>query len=119
MPPAANLTQAANESTQNLLARLSPNTLKADLTAFWQAVIGTFPEQDANGHPVSNWLTVLAAFSDQLSATPGYFQAIAAAEIMYRLCLMTNYLASVGLITAAQATTGPASILVQYNALIA
>jgi len=37
-------------------------------------------------------------------------------QYVYRLCWMTHFLFTQGTITAAQATTGPGSVLVQYNA---
>ena len=116
-----NLPNAAGNAYQNLLPFWSANTLKAALNGFWQGVLvtfgDTFPEQQPNSHPVSNWVTVVAALADSMPASGVPFnQFLDAVQYVYRMCWMTHQLQLQGLITAAQATTGPGSILVQYNA---
>jgi hypothetical protein len=118
--PSPNLQNAAGESFNNLQVKWLGNNLKSALTAFWQATINTFPEQDVNGHPVANWLAVISSLATNMPAAGvPYDQLTMAADYVYRLCWMTEYLAGAGLITAVQASTGPNSILVQYNATLA
>jgi hypothetical protein len=117
MPPAVDLSAAAAEASNRLQVLWIANTLKPALITFWKATIATFPEEDINSHPVSNWLAVIATIADQMpGANVSYEQLVAAVNAVYRLCWMTSYLQSVALITAAQGSTGPNSILVQYNA---
>lgn len=119
MPPAASLPAAAAQASDRLQVLWIGNALKAQLTAFWKATIDTFPQQDEANHPVSNWLTVIAAIADQMVAGPGgvtFDQLEAAVQAVYRLCWMTQALLNDGLITIVQATAGANSILVQYNA---
>jgi hypothetical protein len=120
MPPALNLPSAAADSYNNLHTKWQANTLDTALTSFWQATTATFPEEIIKNHPVSNWLTVIASLAANM---PGgvvpYSDLITAAQYVYRICWMTHALFIQGQINAAQATTGPNSILVQYNATIA
>lgn len=117
MPPAPNLPVAAGQAADRLQVLWLANALKTKLTLFWKATIDTFPEQEINSHPVSNWLTVIATIAEQMpgSSVP-YEQLQAAVAAVYRLCWMTTFLQGAGLITVAQGSTGPNSILVQYNA---
>lgn len=120
MPPAANLPTAAALAWGNLYAKWQGNDLKSALTSFWQGCIDTFPEQLDNSHPVSNWLTLIAALAESIPATGvSYERLVEAVSSVYRVCWMTQQLLNQGLITADQATTGANSILVQYNAQIA
>lgn len=117
MPPAINLVTAASQSFNNLQAKWAGNDLKSALQAFWQNTIATFPEQQVDSHPVSNWLTVIASLADRMAATGVPLdQLTMAVDLVYRLCWMTHYLQITGAITADQGSTGPNSILVQYNA---
>lgn len=116
MAAAANLVVAAQDSANNLQVKWTSNALKAALLGFWQDAIDTFPEQISNNHPVSNWLAVISSISENMPASGvSYDQLIDAVQSVYRICWMTNQLAGQGLITAAQATTGPNSILGSYN----
>lgn len=116
-----NLPTAAAASYGDLNTLWLAGTLKAALTSFWQGILITFgdqfPEQQANSHPVSNWLAVIASLAQNMpNANVPYNDFIAAVQDVYRLCWMTQQLLNQNLITAAQATTGAGSVLVQYNA---
>jgi hypothetical protein len=116
MTIAADLPSAAGLAFNNLQIKWLSNNLKSALTAFWQGTIATFPEQEISSHPVSNWLSVIASIADQLTATNVPYDGLTnAANAVYRLCWMTNYLDITNQITDAQARLGPNSILVQYN----
>ena len=119
MPPALNLPSAAADSYTNLHAKWQGNNLKSALTSFWQATIATFPEEITLNHPVSNWLAVISSLAETIPATGvSYNDLIAAVQYVYRICWMTHALFIQNQITAVQATTGPNSILVQYNATL-
>ena len=120
MTAAANLPEAAALAWQNLYLKWQGNDLKSSLTSFWQGCIDTFPEQLDGSHPVSNWLTLIAALASEMPATAVNYQfLVTSVDSVYRACWITSQLQGQGLISAAQATTGPASILVQYNAQFA
>lgn len=116
MTVAANLPSAAGLAWNNLYIKWQGNDLKSSMTAFWQTCIEQFPEELDNSHPVSNWLTILAALAAQLPATSvSYQDLIVSVDTVYRVCWMTSQLLTQGLITPTQATTGPSSVLVAYN----
>lgn len=115
MATATTLAQAAGQAFDNLNVRFLANAMKNALTLFWKDTINIFPDGDVNSHPVSNWLTVIAAIADQMpAANVPIEQLTAAAEAVYRLCWMASFLQSAALITNAQA----ASLLSFYNAII-
>jgi hypothetical protein len=115
MATATSLAQAAGQAFDNLDVRWLANALKASLTLFWKNTIGLFPEADVTSHPVSNWLTVIAALADQMPATNVPIEQLtAAAEFVFRLCWMASFLQTSGGITNAQAI----SLLSFYNAII-
>jgi len=115
MAVAITLAQAAGQAFDNLNVRFLSNAMKSALTLFWKNTINIFPDSDVNSHPVSNWLTVIAALADQMpSANVPLEQLTSASEAVYRLCWMASFLQSVALITNAQA----ASLLSFYNAII-
>lgn len=116
MPAALTLEAAAGQAFDNLQIRWLANQLRTNLTLFWQQTLPTFPQGQAEAHPVSNWLTVLAALSSQLPATNVPIdQLTLAAEAVYRLCWMASFLQDSGGISSAQGTV----ILSAYNVLIA
>lgn len=120
MTVAANLPAAAALTWGNLYVKWQSNDLKSSMVAFWQACIDTFPEQLDNSRPVSNWLTLIAALSERIPAVGvPYDQLMQAVDTVYRVCWITSQLQGQGLISAAQGSTGPNSILVQYNAQFA
>lgn len=115
MATATTLAQAAGQTFDNLNVRFLANQMKAVLTLFWKNTINIFPDGDVNSHPVSNWLTVIAAIADQMPSTNVPLEQLtAASEAVYRLCWMASFLAGAALITNAQA----ASLLASYNAII-
>lgn len=116
MPPVPNLPTAAGESFNNLQQKWAGNNLKSALTAFWQATLPTFPEENVESHPVSNWLVVIASLAERMAATGVPFDQLTnAVDAVYRLCWMTQYLKTASLITTAQANV----VLAQYNAHLA
>lgn len=120
MSVAASLPEAAALAWGNLYLKWQSNDLKSSLTSFWQGTIETFPEQLDNSHPVSNWLTLIAALAAGMPATGvSYQDLIVSVDTVYRVCWMTSQLLTQGLITSTQATTGPSSVLVAYNAQFA
>lgn len=120
MTVAANLPSAAALAWGNLYVKWQSNLLKSSMTAFWQACIGQFPEELDGSHPVSNWLTIISALADRLPATGvSYQDLIESVDTVYRVCWMTSQLLTQGIITPTQATTGPSSVLVAYNAQFA
>lgn len=114
---AANLVDAASDSFNDCYALWLANTLKAKLALFANGLLPTFPQQQLNAHPVSNWLTLILVASTRMpSSNVGYSDFLAAVDYMYRCCWMTNQLGvTQSLITSAQA----AAVLASYNATIA
>lgn len=116
MPFATTLAGAAGQSSDDLTVRNIAGQLKTQLGIFWGNSLPLFPESDPNSHPVSNWLVVLAAVQDQLSAgTVSLQQLQPAQQAIYRLLWMADFAQSAGLITASQGNT----LLATYNANIA
>lgn len=114
MAIAASLSEAAGDAYDNLAVRWTTSTLKTTLTLFWQATIGIFPEDNITTHPVSNWITLIAALADTTSNTPPITDLTEAAQFVYRLCWMAATLANQGTVTTAQAD----ALLIQYNLFI-
>lgn len=117
MAHATSLAQAAGQAFDNLNIHFQASQLKGVLTLFWRATIDIFPEADVNSHPVSNWITVIAALADQMPPTNIPIEQLTeAAEFVYRLCWMASLLQSSvpPLITNAQA----AALLGFYNTVI-
>jgi hypothetical protein len=125
MTIAANLLEAANLTPQNLRPLWEADTLLPKMLAFWQAINPNFEEQAANDHPVSNWISVIAALTPSIlpfagntnpGATPWAGGTITtfslASDYVYRICKFTYYYT---LITPAQ----KAAILAAYNAQFA
>ncbi len=115
MSTALTLPGAAGQAFDNLNVRWLANQLKSALTLFWKNNLPSFPEQQVDAHPVSNWLTIIAALADQMPATNVPLEQLtAAAEFVYRLCWMADALQTSGGITALQAT----NLRLSYNAII-
>jgi hypothetical protein len=115
MAIALTLAQAAGQAFDNLQIRWLTDGLQFALTQFWKSTIDTFPDGDVNSHPVSNWLTVMASLADQMPAVAVPIdQLTAAAEVVYRLCWMGDFLQSNGNISTAQASI----LLARYNFFI-
>lgn len=118
------LPSAAGNAYTNLLAIWgggADDALKVALIAFWQGVLedfgDTFPEDKPDNHPVSNWLTMIGELAERMpDAGISFDDFLTSVQYVYRLCWMTFQLRLQNLITAAQATTGAGSILIQYNA---
>ena len=116
MTAAPTLAAAAGDAFDNLQLRFVAGTIKTQLTIFWQQVLPTFPESQPGAQPVADWLTVLAALTnDMATGTPPLIQLTGAAEVMYRLCWMASFQATTGGISNTQALF----LLASYNALIA
>jgi hypothetical protein len=112
---APTLAAAAGQAFDNLQVRYAQGTLKTTLTIFWGQNLSLFPEATPDSHPVSNWLTVLAALAALMpTGTPPLAQLTSAAEAVYRLCWMASYLQGTGGITNTQAAT----LLASYNTVI-
>lgn len=116
MTAAPTLTAAAGRAFDDLQSRYVANQLKVTLDLFWRDIIETFPESEPASHPVSNWITVIAALAMAMPPPPltPLTQLTSAAEAVYRLCWMTNFLRTTGAITATQGNL----VLAAYNAII-
>lgn len=117
MAHATSLAQAAGQAFDNLNIHFQASQLKGTLALFAQATINIFPEADVNSHPVSNWITVIAALADQMPATNIPLEQLTeSAEFVYRLCWMASFLQTTSpqQITNAQAT----ALLGFYNTVI-
>ena len=115
MAIATTLALAAGQAFDNLHPHWVNNSLKSTLTLFWQATLPIFDDAQLNSHPVSNWLSVLAATADQMASTAVPIEQLTtSAEIVYRLCWMAAFLLQIGSITGTQATF----LLAQYNIII-
>lgn len=112
------LEHAAVTAADHLYTLWLANTLKTALTTFWGSLIGAgaadkFPQDNANNHPVSNWLILIAALAKGMPASNvSYTDLDTAINYVYRVCWMTNQLDVQGLISSAQAT----AVLTAYNA---
>lgn len=108
-----NLPTAAVKAFEHLDALWVATTLKAKVTLFAESLAATFPQDNPPGHPVSNWLAVIAALAQTMPATNVEYADLAdAADHVYRICLMTQQLEDQGAITNAQST----AVLAAYNA---
>lgn len=115
MATATTLAQAAGQAYDNLHIRWEANALKATLDTFWRTVIDQFPESEPNSHPVSNWFILISALADGMASTNVPIdQLTQAANYVYRLCWVGNFLQGSGLISNAQATF----LLSSYNVII-
>jgi hypothetical protein len=113
MAAATDLPNAAVTAADNLHTLWLAGTLKAKLIVFWVALLPLFPQSEQNNHPVSNWLTLIAALADQMpNSNVTYSDLDTAINYVYRLCWLANQLDTQALITTAQAT----AILTEYNA---
>jgi len=112
---AATLPDAATIAADNLYTLYVGGTLKTKLTAFWGSILPTFPEQENNSHPVSNWLILIANLANQMPvANVPYAQLNAAIEYVYRVCFVAYQLnnQTPKLVSNVQA----AALLAAYNA---
>jgi len=118
---AANLQAAAAAAYTNLDTQWVAGTLKTALTTFWQSIDATFPDQSPNNQPIGNWIALIAAVAYECPATPPFgvgnpkdqwtfFNT--AAQYVYRICWLGDYLDGQGLISSAQAT----ALLAAFNA---
>jgi hypothetical protein len=115
MATATTLSQAAGQAFDNLHIRWLANGLQSVLAAFSATTLPSFPESQPNANPVSNWLTLIAALAQLIPATNAPIQDLTqAAEYVYRLCWVANFLQSTGDITNTQATF----LLASYNTII-
>jgi hypothetical protein len=115
MATATTLSQAAGQAYDNLHIRWLANQLKSVLASFSAATLNTFPQSAPSNNPVSNWLTLIAALAAPMPATNVPIEQLTeAAEFVYRLCWMANFLQSTGGITNTQANF----LLASYNAII-
>ncbi len=117
MATAADLEEAAGQSFDNLFAKWVGGTLKTRLTTFYQTVLPTFPESDPSGHPVANWLVLIASITDKMDAGNSFVEVpydvmVTVSGYVYRLCWIANQLNIQSSITGAQA----AAVLTAYNA---
>ena len=112
MTIALNLTNAAGLAFDNLQVKWLSNHLKDSLQNFWIPLLPLFPDINDAQRPVSNWLIIIATFSDLISQTSVPISDLTlAAEYVYRMCWMTDVLRASGAITSAQAT----AVLGAYN----
>lgn len=121
MATAASLPQAAGQSFDNLFAlwEVGGNTLKNALLAFANAVLPVFPDADATGRPIANWLTLVASIATQMPSLTVPNKAdytvffVTANDYVYRLCwLAAKPSPQSPQITGAQ----QAAVLTAYNA---
>jgi len=113
---APSLAAAAGQSFDDLALRSVANQVKNVLTVFCSQNLPLFPESQPTAHPVSNWLTVLSAITDQLpAANITLTQLTESAQALYRLCWMASFLQGSGGISVAQGNT----LLASYNTHIA
>ena len=114
MTVAVSLPDAAVIAADNLYTLFIGGTLKAKATAFWQAIQPTFPEQEVDSHPCSNWLVLIANTADQMPvANVPYRDLDTMINYVYRLCFVADQLNSQTpkLVSNAQAT----ALLAAYN----
>lgn len=115
MTAAPTLAAAAGQAYDNLVTRSLANQVKSSLQEFCRESLPLFPEQQLTAHPVSNWLTIVAAIADQLPSTNVTLtQLNTAAQALYRLCWMADFLQNSGGISVPQGNT----LLVIYNDII-
>jgi hypothetical protein len=116
----ANLQDAASNAYAHLGNTWKNGDLKTKLTAFYVAINGTFEEQTPNDHPIGNWIALIAgvagecpsAFTDIADQYAQFPYLNAAAQYVYRLCWLADYLEDQLFISSAQA----AAVLAAYNA---
>lgn len=123
MAAAASLPEAADQAYDNLFPLWSAGTLKARLIAFANSLIVTpdlFPEEFDNNHPVSNWCALILSLTEAMhpifappitGAAVPYPLLNSAANFIYRLCWVSEYLRQHTMITTSQAN----AILAAYN----
>jgi hypothetical protein len=113
MSTATTLPQAAGLAFDNLqVLWLIPGLLKQRLGLFCDTSLPFFLDQDVNGRPVANWLTVLSTLADLMPVSDVPIELLTqAAEYVYRVCWMGNTLRVANLITATQAS----NLLGNYN----
>lgn len=110
------LEAAAGNAFDNLAIRFAAGQLKVQLTLFCSLNARDFPDTAPGGRQVSNWFAVLWAIATNMdSGTPPLSQLTPAADALYRLCWMANYLQGTGGITNEQAL----GLLGSYNSVIA
>jgi hypothetical protein len=113
MTLAVTLAQAAGLTADNANVHWITNQLKNTLTNFWANSLPVFGESEPNSHPVSNWLTIIAALADQMDATSVPLnQMWSAVRAVYGVCWMGQFLLTDGQITPSQG----ADLLAAYNA---
>lgn len=122
MTAAADLLEAANLAPQNLRVLWEADTLKAKVTAFWQALNPLFKEEIPNDRPVADWVAIIAASTESIlpfaaTMAPGFTPYSggtistfsSAVDYVYRVCKFCYYYP---LIDAGQ----KAAVLAAYNA---
>ncbi len=110
MATAASLTQAAKQSWTNLSTLSIAGTLRARLLTFCSTILPLYPQGEAAGHPVADWIAVLQGFATNMAATATNWPLLRiAADLVYRLCFMAEQLT-----TALPSQT--TATLVAYNA---
>ncbi len=95
MATAVDLTEAAQQSWDNLTVLAIAGTLRTRLLAFCATCVPLYPQGEAAGHPVANWLAVLNGFATDMATTAGEWPLLRiAADLVYRLCFMAQQLTS-------------------------
>jgi len=121
MATAATLPQAAGQSFDNLFALwvAGGNTFRNAIAAFAAALLPTFPDQDATGSPIADWLTIIAATAEQMPSV------IAPAKVDYSLFFVpsNDYVYRICWLAAKPSPDSPnisagqqAAVLAAYNA---
>lgn len=113
MAAAANLFQAGQQSWVNLSPLATAGTLRTKLLTFVSTIAPSFTQGAPGDHPVANWIAILWAFAQTMSATAGHWDQLRiATDYLYRLCFMGEQSNSQGLITPTQYNL----VLATYNA---
>lgn len=114
MATAADLEEAAGESATLLFAAWQAGILKARVTNFGTTCLALFPDAEVNSRPCANWCALILALGATMVGTATFMELQTAITYVYRMCLMTDHLATTvpALITPAQS----AAVLASYNA---
>lgn len=118
--PAADLEAAAFESFDDLYTRLVASTVRVNVLAFCAQALPIFPDDQPDGRPVANWITILNTVANQWDTNAAdlllssFDQFAYGALVMFKLCYIAFDFDGTQ-ITTAQAT----ALLAAYNAHIA
>ena len=114
MTVAATLEEAAGLAYTNVSLKQAAQTLQPSINAFWTTLNapGLFQDQKPNDHPVANWLAIIADLAVNMATPDATINEVnAAAQYVYRICLVTAALYASALITNAQQL----AVLASYN----